>query len=102
MGSGGPLVQVRGLSIGYTPKGHHQPRMVIRNVSFEIGRGEIVGLVGESGSGKTQTARAILRMNTRPFQPLAGQILLDGVDILSLPERDLRTVRGAKVAMIFQ
>lgn len=102
MGSDGPLVEIRGLSIGYTPKGHHQPRTVIRDVSFEIGRGEIVGLVGESGSGKTQTARAILRMNTRPLRPLAGQILLDGVDVLSLPERDLRTVRGAKVAMIFQ
>lgn len=99
---GAPLIDIRGLTVGFVPDGATEPRHVIRDVSFTIGQGEIVGLVGESGSGKTQTARAILRMNTRPLRPLGGQIFVDGVDVLALPETELRSVRGAKVAMIFQ
>jgi ABC-type dipeptide/oligopeptide/nickel transport system ATPase component len=75
---------------------------VVQDISFTVGRQEIVGLVGESGSGKTQTARAVLRMTTPPLMPLAGQIVLDGTDLLTLPEQSMRRIRGAKVAMIFQ
>lgn len=97
-----PLLRVQGLSIGYTAGRDKRPTRVVRDVSFSIGQGEIVGLVGESGSGKTQTARAILRMTTRPLRPLGGQVLLDGSDLLALPERSLARVRGSSVAMIFQ
>lgn len=97
-----PLVQIRNLTIGYTPRGSQEPIVLIKDVSFDIGRSEIVGLVGESGSGKTQTARAILRMNSRPLRPLSGQILLDGTDLLALSDREAHRIRGQRVAMIFQ
>jgi len=97
-----PLLEVDRLSIGYTPHRQHLPVRIVRDVSFSIGHGQIVGLVGESGSGKTQTARAILRMTTRPLRPLSGRILLDGTDVLALPEGELGRVRGSSVAMIFQ
>jgi len=97
-----PLLEVEGLSIGYTPRRAHQPLRVVRDVTFSIGRQEIVGLVGESGSGKTQTARSVLRMTTRPLEPLEGRIVLDGTDLLALSAGDMLKVRGAKVAMIFQ
>ena len=97
-----PLLDIDRLTIGYTPHHAREPVHVVRDVSFTVGRQEIVGLVGESGSGKTQTARAVLRMTTPPLQPLAGRIVLDGTDLLTLPEQSMRRVRGAKVAMIFQ
>jgi ABC-type dipeptide/oligopeptide/nickel transport system ATPase component len=100
--SDNPLLAVEGLSIGYTPRRAHQPVRIVRNVTFEIGRREIVGLVGESGSGKTQTARSVLRMTTPPLQTLGGRIVLDGTDLVALAERDMRQLRGSKVAMIFQ
>jgi len=50
----------------------------------------------------TQTARAVLRMTTPPLQPLAGRIVLEGTDLLTLPEQSMGRIRGAKVAMIFQ
>jgi oligopeptide/dipeptide ABC transporter ATP-binding protein len=74
---------------------------VVLDATFEVRRGEVVGLVGESGSGKTMTALALLRL-TPPGARLSGQVLLDGVDLLALPERRLRRVRGARVAMVFQ
>ncbi|GAC1313406.1 MAG: ABC transporter ATP-binding protein [Chloroflexota bacterium] len=98
----GPLVQVDRLSVGFTPARSRQPVRVVRDVTFSIERQEIVGLVGESGSGKTQTARAILRMTTAPLQPLGGRILLDHTDLLTLSPREMGTVRGSSVAMIFQ
>lgn len=97
-----PLVQVDRLSIGYTPIRSRPPVRVVRDVTFSIRRQEIVGLVGESGSGKTQTARALLRMTTPPLQPLSGRIILDGTDLLTLSTREMRTLRGSRVAMIFQ
>src|ERR671936_1962441 len=97
-----PLLRISGLSIGYVNTDRRQPIRLIRDVDLTVERNEIVGLVGESGSGKTQTARAILRLNSRPLAPLSGQIVLDGVDLLALPESKMRDIRGGKVAMIFQ
>lgn len=97
-----PLLQISDLSVGYFEKGRSDPIRIIRNVDLAVGRHEVVGLVGESGSGKTQTARAILKINTRPLQPLGGHIFLDGVDILALEGSELRHIRGDRVSMIFQ
>jgi oligopeptide/dipeptide ABC transporter ATP-binding protein len=74
---------------------------VVLDVSFQVRRGEVVGLVGESGSGKTMTALALLRL-TPPGAHLSGEVLLDGEDLLAVAERRLRRVRGARVAMVFQ
>jgi peptide/nickel transport system ATP-binding protein len=99
---GPPLLRLANLTIGYVPRGQRKPIQVVRDVTFSIGRQEIVGLVGESGSGKTQTARAVLRLNSPPLQPLSGSILLDGADLLAMRESAVRLVRGGRVAMIFQ
>jgi ABC-type dipeptide/oligopeptide/nickel transport system ATPase component len=95
-----PLLRIRDLTVGYHSGG--RPVYVVRHVDLAIKRGEIIGLVGESGSGKTQTARAILRLNSKPLRPLSGQIIIDGIDLLTLPENRMRDIRGKKVAMIFQ
>jgi len=76
--------------------------VAVRDVSFDLASGQKLGLVGESGSGKTLTSLALMRLLPRGAQ-VSGQVLLqDGRDVLTMPERDLRAVRGSTVAMIFQ
>ena len=75
--------------------------VLLSGVSFEIQRGEIFGLVGESGSGKTLTALAMMRL-LPPTIKASGRILFDGVDLLALPERDMRMLRGSSIGMVFQ
>ena len=74
----------------------------VDGVSLELARGEALGLVGESGSGKTMTLRAILRVLPPEAQITAGQILLDGTDLVALGNSQLNRIRGPKMAMIFQ
>src|SRR5438067_11199720 len=88
-----PLLRINGLSIGYVGADRREPIRLIRDVDLTVERNEIVGLVGESGSGKTQTARAILRLNSKPLAPLSGQIVLDGVDLLALRASKMRDIR---------
>lgn len=75
----------------------------VDDVSFHINKGEILGLVGESGCGKSVTSLSVMRLLIdTPGKITNGEILLDGVDIRKLPERDMRNIRGKKMAMIFQ
>jgi peptide/nickel transport system ATP-binding protein len=75
----------------------------VKNVSFVLQRGETIAIVGESGSGKSVTARAIMRLLTkRATLSKDTQILLDGSELTSLPEREMRKLRGRKISMIFQ
>ena len=73
----------------------------VQGVSLSVGRGEIVGLVGESGSGKSLTALAALRL-LPPEARVSGSIRLDGVDLFGLSEREMRRVRGGRIAIAFQ
>lgn len=94
------LLDVRGLTV--TLNGPAGATPLVRDVTLSIGRGEIVGLLGESGSGKSMLARAILGLLPAGIGISSGQILLDGRDIAGLGERELRDVRGVRLAAVFQ
>ena len=74
----------------------------VNGVSFDIREGERLGLVGESGSGKSTIALALLRLIRPPGRIESGEMLLDGVDLLSLYEEEMRQVRLAKIALVAQ
>lgn len=96
----GPLLQVRDLSVDYLlDKGAFR---AVKNVSFDIGRGELFGLAGESGCGKSTIAYAITRLAKSPAWVAGGEILLDGQDLLKLTEASLQKVRWSRIGMVFQ
>ena len=74
----------------------------VDDVSFSVGRGEVLGLVGESGSGKSVTGFSIIGLIDPPGRLAGGQILYKGQDLATLSERDMRHLRGNRIAMIFQ
>jgi oligopeptide/dipeptide ABC transporter ATP-binding protein len=95
-----PLLDVQGLSVRLT---HEAAANLVDDVSFSLRAGEVLCIVGESGCGKTVTARSIIGLNRNdPRFALSGRIDLDGVDLLALGEPQMRAVRGARIAMIFQ
>jgi oligopeptide transport system ATP-binding protein len=75
----------------------------VDGVSFDVNRGETLGIVGESGSGKSVTNLSIMRLiPTPPGRIVSGEVLFDGQDLLRLPNWEMRAVRGKRIAMIFQ
>jgi oligopeptide/dipeptide ABC transporter ATP-binding protein len=78
------------------------PVPAIDDVSFEIRPGETLGLVGESGSGKSVTALSLMRLVQWPGRITSGTIIFNGRDLLTLPEREMRQIRGAEISLIFQ
>ena len=75
----------------------------VNNVSVQIKKGQVVGIVGESGCGKSVTARSIMRLIPEPPGKIVeGEILFDGIDLVNLPMEKMRTIRGNRIAMIFQ
>ncbi|WP_052425284.1 dipeptide/oligopeptide/nickel ABC transporter permease/ATP-binding protein [Streptomyces fulvoviolaceus] len=77
-------------------------RAVVRDVGFQLQRGEVFGLVGESGSGKTTTALSILGLVPPPGRVTSGRVLLHGEDLLRLNEAQLRKVRGSRIGLVAQ
>ena len=95
------VLDVRGLTVTL-PKGADRP-FAIENVTLNVGRGEIVCVVGESGSGKSVTAQTVMGLiPKKQLKPVAGVALLEGEDLLTKPESELRHLRGERMAMIFQ
>lgn len=94
-------LSVRGLTVGY-PTGGDSVKEVIRDVSFDVLKGEILGLVGESGSGKTQTAWSILGLLPRGAVVRGGSILIDGKDVLRAGSRYHRSLLGKRIAYVPQ
>jgi oligopeptide/dipeptide ABC transporter ATP-binding protein len=98
-----PLLQVRGLTKSYRGKGHNlrltkAPEVkALRGVSFDVARGETVGLVGESGSGKSTAASCVLRLT----EPDSGTILFDGIDVRAQSRSQMRQLRS-RMQMVFQ
>ena len=74
----------------------------MNDVSFEIRKGETLGLVGESGSGKSVTAFSIIRLVQAPGRITGGRVLFQGRDLLALPEERDAAVRGAGIGFVFQ
>lgn len=94
------LLSVRNLTMIYkTRKGLVS---AIDDVSFDLKRGESLGLVGESGCGKTSVAMALLRLLPDNAQITGGQILLDGMDLTKLSEEEMQNVRWKRISMVFQ
>jgi len=94
------VLEVRGLTIAL-PSGGDRPTAV-QDVSFKVGRGEIVCLVGESGSGKSVIAQGVMGLLPRSLPVTGGQILLQGEDITRAPITRLRELRATRMSMIFQ
>ncbi|WP_158747127.1 ABC transporter ATP-binding protein [Acidisphaera sp. L21] len=90
-----PLLSIRGLSVQI---GRGTP---VDGIDLDIAPGETLGIVGESGSGKSLSLRAILRL-LPPQAKVTGTAIWNGVDLLTLPEPDMRRVRGGQIAMVFQ
>lgn len=96
-----PLLQVEGLTVDFDA-GKPTAHRALNDVSLSIGEGEILGLVGESGSGKTVLSHSILGLLPGNGRISSGRVLWKGRELQSLPEAQLRPIRGKEIAMIFQ
>jgi peptide/nickel transport system ATP-binding protein len=95
-----PLVQVRDLCVDYYTR--LGPVSAVDNVSFDIYKGEILGLVGESGCGKSTLGKALMRMLPTNSKIRTGQIIFNGEDIMQYNQKQMRDFRGRVASMIFQ
>jgi peptide/nickel transport system ATP-binding protein len=102
-GAGGtvtPVLSVENLTTSFRVNGHW--RSVVRDMSFSIAPRETVAIVGESGSGKSVTSLSLMRLLPKSSSKIEGKVMLGGRDLLSLPEEEMRKVRGNDISMIFQ
>lgn len=100
MNKGDPLLSAREIRVGYeTPDGLVTP---VDGVSFDINPQEVVGLVGDAGSGKSTLALSLMNMARAPGRVLGGQVMFGGQDLMSLPDEDLREIRGRDIGIIVQ
>ncbi|MFN0160108.1 MAG: ABC transporter ATP-binding protein [Burkholderiales bacterium] len=95
-----PLLSIRGL-VTEIPTARGVVRAV-GGLDLDIAAGEAVALVGESGCGKSMTALSILRLLRPPASIVAGSVAFEGVDLVGMDEREMRRLRGARIAMVFQ
>jgi peptide/nickel transport system ATP-binding protein len=95
-----PVLSVRNLEVEFQTR-HHSLR-AIDGVSFDIARGEVLGVVGESGAGKSVTGLAVIGLIDPPGRISGGEIRLSGMRIDNLPPEQMRAIRGKRIGMIFQ
>ncbi len=95
-----PLLRVENLTTIFETS--RSTMAAVKNVSFNVKAGETFALVGESGSGKSIMALSVIRLLPDAAKVTAGAVNFDGTDLLMLPERDLRDIRGSGISMIFQ
>jgi peptide/nickel transport system ATP-binding protein/oligopeptide transport system ATP-binding protein len=95
-----PLLSVKDLRVGFATEGGRL--QAVDGVSFDLAPGEVLAIVGESGSGKSVTAQTILGLTRSPNAAIEGSVQLNGSELLTASEADLRKVRGEQVGMIFQ
>jgi len=94
------LYSVKNLTVEY--KTRAGPVRAVDDVSFDIYRGEILGLVGESGCGKSTLGKALMRLHTGPAEITNGELWFDGRDLMTLSDREMTDLRGAEIGMVFQ
>ncbi|NEA54251.1 ABC transporter ATP-binding protein [Streptomyces sp. SID13666] len=95
-----PALRVRGLDVTFAARGNRVH--AVRDLSFDLQRGEALGIVGESGSGKTAALLALMGLQPRATTHISGSALLAGEELVDAPETVMRHVRGNRIAMIFQ
>src|SRR4051794_10943141 len=96
------ILELRGLSVGYKRRHGDVVDKVVDDVDLSLERGVILGLAGESGCGKSTAALASLGYRAPSSRILGGESMLDGVDLLTAPTSELRTLWGSKVAYVAQ
>ena len=94
------LFSIRNFSVEYHTRGGDV--RAVDDVSFEIRRGEILGLVGESACGKSTLGKGLMRLHRVPARITGGELLFDGRDLMNLDEDEMRMVRGGEIGMVFQ
>lgn len=94
------LLSIENLSIGFVKK--RKMNRVLDNISFEVKKGEILGIVGESGSGKTMTALSVMGLLPESAKILSGEINFLGTNLLTMEDKKLRKLRGTGISMVFQ
>ncbi|MDE7068237.1 MAG: ATP-binding cassette domain-containing protein, partial [Schaedlerella arabinosiphila] len=94
------MLKVENLSIHFEDRSEKEE--VVKNVSFAVEAGDILGIVGESGSGKTMTALTIAGLLKKHAVLDGGRIWLDDTDLLTLSEKEMRRIQGNEIGMIFQ
>jgi peptide/nickel transport system ATP-binding protein len=100
MNGGQPLLEVEDLRVEFPTEGGVVH--AVNGVSFEVAHGRTLGIVGESGSGKSVCALSTMGLTRAQGAHISGRILFEGADLLTLPERGMRALRGNELAMIFQ
>jgi peptide/nickel transport system ATP-binding protein len=95
-----PVLSVRNLRVEFATR--HNVLCAIDGISFDIAKGEVLGVVGESGAGKSVTGLAVIGLIDRPGRIAGGEIRLSGLRIDNLPPEEMRRIRGKRIGMIFQ
>ena len=95
-----PILQVRDLHVRFVSR--ERTVNAVNGVTFDLARGEVLGILGESGSGKSVTLRSIQKLLPPRNTVLSGEVLLEGENVLAMAPKKLASIRGAEVSMIFQ
>ncbi|MCE5243634.1 MAG: ABC transporter ATP-binding protein, partial [Desulfobacteraceae bacterium] len=95
-----PLLEVRDLTVAFALRRRHL--VAVNGVSFTLNKGERLGIVGESGAGKSVTGFAIINLVSKPGRITGGSIRLEGIELTTLGEEEMRRIRGDRISMIFQ
>jgi peptide/nickel transport system ATP-binding protein len=96
-----PVLEVKGLTIDFPVRGGEVVHAV-KDLSFSVQAGSALGIVGQSGSGKSATALSLLGLHRGTSARVSGQVLIDGVDLVSATDTEVRRLRASKIAMVFQ